>query len=226
MTLIAEDLLLLLLDDDKGTVTTSYPQTALGGALLIELAASGAVEVEEKKGLWRTARVRATDPSPITDPLLRAAYDVVAEKPRGAQELVDRLGKGVQGQLADRLVDRGLLECRKSRVLGLFPRTRWPATDSTHEEEVRRAITATLVQGQDPDERTGALIALLHAVDKAHRVVDHRGLSSREVRKRAKEVSEGAWAAQAVRDAIAASTAAVAAVVAATAATTAATSGS
>jgi hypothetical protein len=37
MTLISEDLLLLLLDDDSGSLTgTAYPQTALGGALLIE----------------------------------------------------------------------------------------------------------------------------------------------------------------------------------------------
>ena len=68
--------------------------------------------------------------------------------------------------------------------------------------------------GAEPDQRTGALIALLSAIDKAHKVVDHEGMSSRDVRKRAKQISEGAWAAKAVRDAIAASTAAIAAVAA------------
>lgn len=215
MTLIAEDLLLLLLDDDSGRLTgTSYPQTVLGGALLVELALTGAVDVGEKQGFWRTAKVEARGTLPV-DPLLRSSYDVVAEKPRSAQDLVNRLGKGARDALADRLVERGMLERVEGRVLGLFPTTRWPAADSAHEEEVRRALATVLVEGEQPDDRTGALVALLSAIDKAHRVVDGpRG----PVRRRAKEIATGDWAAKAVRDAIQASTAAVTA--AATAAAT------
>jgi len=222
MTLIAEDLLLLMLDDDKGTLTgTSYPQPALGGALLIELALTGAVEVEEKTSMWKSAKVRAIPDARPEDPVLGGGYDLVAEKPRSAQDLVGRLGKGLQDQLAARLVERGVLQRHEDKVLGLFPRKRWPAVDSRQEDDVRRALTAALVQGMVPDDRTGALIALLSSIDKAHKVVDHQGLSSREVRKRAKEISEGAWAAKAVRDAIAAANAAVmAAVTASTAAAT------
>ncbi len=225
-TLIAEDLLLLLLDDDKGTVTaTSYVHTILGGGVLIELAVSGAVEVGEKEGFWKTAKVRARlDASPV-DPVLVAALAVIAEKERGAQDLVNRLGKDLKETLTARLEERGILERREGKVLGLFPRTTWPSVDSTHELAVRRAIEASLLQGVTPDERTGALIALLHAIGQAHKVIDRQGLPAREVRARAKEISEGAWAAKAVKDAIAASVAATtAAVTAATSA--AATSGS
>lgn len=217
--MIAEDLLLLLLDDEDGRLTvTSYPETVLGGALLVELAIIGAVEVEEKTSAWRSAKVRTTGEAP-SDPVLRAAYDMVGEKARTASDLVTRLGKGTKTALADRLAARGILERREDRVLGLFPRTRWPAVDSTHEEAVRRGLAAVLVQGVEPDERTGALVALLSAIDKPHKVVDHRGLSSGDVRKRAKRIGEGDWAAKAVRDAVAASTAAItAAIVASTAA--------
>ena len=42
MSLIAEDMLLLLLDDEKGTIVgTSHLQIVLGGAMLIELATTG-----------------------------------------------------------------------------------------------------------------------------------------------------------------------------------------
>lgn len=212
-TLIAEDLFLLLLDDQKGTLSgVTSPDPVLGGSLLIELAMAGAVEVAEKTSMWKTARVQAVADSAPDDVLLRAAYDLVAEKPRAAQDLVTRLGKGLQPKLGERLADRGILERRDSKILGVFPRTRWPALDRTREEQVRSAVTAALVQGVQPDDRTGAVVALLNAVDKAHKVVDHEGLSSREVRKRAKEISEGAWAAKAVRDSISAATAAVAAV--------------
>jgi hypothetical protein len=148
----------------------------------------------------------------------------VTEKERSAQDLVNRLGKHLRDTLAERLVERGILERVDDRVLGLFPRKRWPSVDSAHEEEVRRELTGALVHGLTPTQRTGALVALLSAIDKAHKVVDRQGLPVREVRSRAKEIGQGDWAATAVKDAIAASTAAVAAAV--TASTVAASSGS
>ena len=224
VTLIAEDLLLLLLDDDSGKLTgTAYPQTALGGALLIELALTGAVEVEEKVKVWRSTKVHPVAGRAPEDPVLRAGYDTVGAKTRGAQELVERLGKGVQDQLAGRLVERGVLQRVDGRTLGVFPRKRWPIIDPTRKQEVRRNLIAALVQGVEPDERTAALVALLSSIDKAHKMVDHEGLPSKVVRKRAKEIAEGAWAAKAVKDAISAATAAVAAV--AVAASVGATSG-
>ena len=226
-TLIAEDLLLLLLDDDKGTVTsTSYVHTILGGGVLIDLATSGAVEVGEKEGFWKTAKVRPRPDASPDDPVLVAALAVIAEKERGAQDLVNRLGKDLKETLTARLEQRGILERREGKVLGLFPRTTWPSVDSTHEQAVRRAIESSLLQGVTPDERTGALDRAPprhRPGPQGHRPSGPAG--SARCRARAKEISEGAWAAKAVKDAIAASIAATtAAVTAATSA--AATSGS
>jgi hypothetical protein len=226
MSLIAEDMLLLLLDDEKGTIVgTSHLQIVLGGAMLIELATTGTVIVEEKKGMWKSAKVRVQPGSLPDDVLLRRAADAVAEKERSGQDLVTRLGKGVQDELLGRLEQRGVLERKEDKVLGLFPRRRWPTVDSTHEDAVRRQLTAALVQGVQPDQHTACLIALLAAIDRAHKVVDRDGLPAGQVRKRAKEIAQGEWAAKAVKDAISASTAAVAAGVAA-ATTAATTSGS
>jgi hypothetical protein len=218
--LLAEDLLLLLLDADKGTWSSTAPiQTVLGGAVLADLALSEHVTVAEKTSAWKSAKVQASgSASPPADPVLREALATVAEKERSASDLVDRLGKGLKDRLADRLVERGILERRDAKVLGLFPRTTWPEADASHEQEVRRALTAVLVQGADPDPRTGALIAVLSAIDRPHKAVDHSGMPARQVKKRAKEVAKGEWAAKAVRDAISASTASIVAVVAATSA--------
>lgn len=222
MTLIAEDLLLLMLDDEKGTFSgTSYLQTVLGGALLIELASTGHVTVEEKTSIWKSAKVHAEAGASVDDQVLRDAIATISEKERSATDLVDRLGKGLKDKLADRLVERGILDRQDSKVLGLFPRKRWPARDSSHENSVRVSLTAVLVQGAEPDARTGALVALLSAIDRAHKVVDHDGIPTGQVRKRAKEIAKGDWAAKAVKDAIMASNAAIMAAV--TASTTAAT---
>jgi hypothetical protein len=217
MTLIAEDLLLLLLDEESGKVGGSdSAEVALGGVVLAELAIIGAVTVEERTSRWKAPKVSVAGAVP-QDRVLADALEVVAQKDRAAQDLVARLGKGMVKTLGDRMAERGILERRQDRLLGMLPRTRWPAVDSSHEAEVRQALTAVLVQGTSPDDRTGALVAVLSAIDRAHKVVDHEGLSRREVKRRAKEVAEGAWAAKGVRDAIRATNGAVAAVVAATA---------
>jgi hypothetical protein len=218
VTLIAEDLLLLLLDDESGKPQTQQLQIALGGALLVELAVEGMVTIVETASLWRSAKVHPVEGARPGDPLLQSAWDTVREKERSAQGLVEKLGKGLSDRLCERLAARGLLERRDDKVLWLFPRTRWPARDTSYEDAVRRALTVILVDGGQPDPRTGALVALLHAVDRVAQTVPHEGTSEREVKKRAKEVSEGQWAAKAVKDAIAAATAAtVAAMTAVTA---------
>lgn len=221
-TLIAEDLLLLLLDDDSGTMAAASAERPLfGGAVLVELALAGLVEVEERRSVWHSAKVRPTgSATPPTDPLLSSALTTVREKPRSATELVQRLGKGVRDELLRRLEARGMVQRREEKVFGLFPYTRWPAADLAHERQVRVRLEGVLVHGLTPDPRTGALVALLHAVGQAHKVV-RADLSDREVKKRAKAIAEGDWAAKAVQDAVAAAvSAAVTATVAASAAAT------
>lgn len=219
--LIAEDLLLLLLDDEKGTMAATQHQPLLGGAVLIELALDGHVEVGAKHRLWRTTPVHVAAGAAPTDPELKAALALVAEKERHAQDLVGRLGKGARERLLERLVGRGILEKREGTVLRFFPHTTWPAADIAHERQVRARLQDVLVTGLEPDSRTAALVALLHAVGQAHKQVDRAGRSAGDVRRRAKQISEGAWAADAVTDAVQASQAAMtAAVLAATSAAT------
>jgi hypothetical protein len=208
VTLIAEDLLLLLLDDESGKPQTQQLQIALGGAVLVELAVGGMVEVVKAESLWRSAKVHPVEGARPEDPLLMSAWETVRERERSAQGLVEKLGKGLSDTLCTRLAERGILERRHDKMLGLFPRTRWPVRDTTHEEALRRELTVVLVDGDDPDPRTGALVALLYAVDRAHKTVPHEAVGDRDIKRRAKEVAEGQWAARAVKEAIAATTAA------------------
>src|SRR5690606_21262293 len=106
MTLIAEDLLLLLLDDESGAFAAGSDKRGpvLAGAVLAELALAGAVEIEAVTGLWKRTRVTVEDRAAVDDPVLLAALDEIDRKPRSPQDLVGRLGKRLPDELCDRLV--------------------------------------------------------------------------------------------------------------------------
>ncbi|MFW6776139.1 GOLPH3/VPS74 family protein [Nocardioides sp. CPCC 205120] len=203
MTLIAEDLLLLLLDDEDGTLLQqSFLDQALAGAVLAELAAERLVELGEERRWGAKPHVLPVRGARTDDLVLATALERVAEKPRDAQGLLHPLGKGLRDTLLERLAERGLLRREEGRVLGLFRRTTWPAVDSAHEEQVRDELEATLVHGRPAAPRAAALIGLLHAIGVVHRVVDREGVSASEVKRRAKAVAEGELASEAVGSAV------------------------
>ena len=211
MTLIAEDVLLLLLDDTKGTVSAwGNTDAVLGGAVLAELAAPGTRHgrrEEEHLAGREGARHRcgARRPRPRAR---RGARHHRREGPQAPAPWSTKIGKGLEDRLAAGLAERRILERRDGKRLGLVPRTTWPAADTSRDNQLRRTITVCLADGGRPDERTAALIALLWAVDEAHKAVaTNTATTKRQLKKRAKEIAEGQWAAKAVKDAVAAATA-------------------
>jgi hypothetical protein len=220
--LLAEDLLLLLTDDDSGKLLVSGTEVdvALGGAQLIELTLAGRVDLTgDDEG--RKGRLVVRDATRTTDPLLDEALDVVASKAgKKPDAVVGPLGKKLRDRLYTRLAEQGVLRSEHGKVLGVFPTTKWPAADAAHERQLRAGLEQALLTGLQPPERIAALVSLLHALRSVHKVVrpkDH-GLAKRDLDRRAKEIAEGDWGSAAVRKAVQAMTAATLAAV--TAATT------
>jgi hypothetical protein len=221
--LLAEDLLLLLTDDEAGTLLAPAPQVdvALGGAQLVELSIGGRVDIDGR------SRLRVLDASRTGNDLLdRALSTLQRREGKRPAAVVTELGKALREALYERLATAGYVRADHGRVLGLFPRTTWPAVSADREGALRRALTVALVDGGDPQPREAALISLLHALRVTSKVVDPRehGVRRRDLDRRAKAISQGSWGSDAVRKAIDASSAAVTAavagsVVAATAAT-------
>jgi hypothetical protein len=226
--LLAEDLLLLLTDDDTGRllVSGSEVDVALGGARLIELTMEGRVDLTGE-GEGRKGRLVVRDSTRLADPLLDEALDLVAAKQgKKPDTVVGPLGKKLRDRLYARLAEQGVLRSERGKVLGIFPTRKWPAADAAHERQLRAELEQALLIGLQPRERVAALVSLLHALGSVHKVVrpkDH-AVSKRDLDRRAKEIAEGDWGSAAVRKAIAAMAAATTAAV--TAATAASVSGS
>ncbi|MEU6646896.1 GPP34 family phosphoprotein [Saccharomonospora sp. NPDC046836] len=199
--LLVEDLMMLLLDDETGTPAAAGTlHYTLGGAVLVELALRGRVETEGGEGL-NGPKVLAVGDGSLSDPLLQSAYEKVAERPRRVQPLLLHIGGGLRKPVIDRLIERGLIRREKKRVLGVFPMTMLPAEDTGHEAELRRKIRAVLEDGESPDTRTGALIALLSssgALPALRPPIKWSG----KVYKRAKEIEKGHWGAEGVSTAV------------------------
>lgn len=208
--LIAEEFLLLCLDDDSGRrlVGSDKIDPALAAALLAELALRERIGVTaEDQGWLGRRRLTVTSLVPTDDTELdRALASVVANEGRRLRDLVSsssrrRISKGLRDRLLARLVAAGVLERRSGTLLGFLPTTSWPARDAGPEDEIRRRLHGALVVGTTPTERTVTLVALLQATGMLTKVLHPD--DPRSVKARAKALSEGDWAARAVKEAIA-----------------------
>jgi hypothetical protein len=209
MTLLAEDLLLLLVDDDTGKVVLDRTrlERALAGAVLVELALAGRLAPAPPGGSVTEGRIVVLDRRPTGNGLLDEALARLADKAHRPARAVEKLVKGLRQAILTRLVDAGFVREEHRRAMGVFPTTTWPAVRPEHEAELRSRLRAVLVDGQAPDARTQAVISLLTAVDavpKVLAVADRRALV-----RRARALAEGNWAATAVREAVDAVNAAV-----------------
>ena len=211
MTLIAEDLLLLLLDHESGkpVLDDTRLSRVLAGALLMELALDERISPATEGIATKGGRLVVRNSQPSGDQLLdRAVSTLNASKPMKPVRAVEKLQKGLRQDVLSRLASQGLVREERGRALGIFPTTHWPATDPAHEARLRAELSQVLVHGMEPTQRTAALASLLSAVDAVSKVVpsDDR----RAVKLRAKQIAEGEWAGVAVRKAIEAVNAAVA----------------
>ncbi|RSM39131.1 GPP34 family phosphoprotein [Actinoplanes sp. ATCC 53533] len=196
---LAEEFALLAYGDDGAPDTDNVRlDNGVGGSLLLELAISGRVGVEDKKVVVR-------DGTPTGDPLVDQALGRIAadEKPRRPAHWVKKFAKDTRKLALNRLVEQGVLTRQEDTVLLVFPRTRYPAPDGLEpvpETEARQRLIAA-VSGSGPVEpRTAALCALLAATNLDRKVF--RTLDRGRVKARLAEISAGDWAATAVKQTI------------------------
>ncbi len=203
MTLIAEDLFLLLVDDVTGKPivdSTKFPRV-LAGAVVLELAVEGCVRITAKGESFKAGRLEVTGSAP-SDPLLARAYALIGErngrlKP---QRVIEKLQRNLNKEVGSRLAQQGLVLERHDKVLGLFPTVSWPASELTRKNWARQGIGSAIVDGTTPAPEISALISLVSAIDAIPKVLP--GVDKKAAKKRAKEIAEGDWASSAVRKAV------------------------
>jgi hypothetical protein len=212
--LLSEALLLLLLDDEKGSpVHAGYAHEAgLAGAVLLDLLDAGALGE-------RDGKLVATGASPSA-PALAAAWSALGE-PRDAKKAlaaVLKAAKPIKATIAAPLVASGILDETRHKRLGLFETTRYPERDPSPELALRTELHAVLAAGQPPTDFIASLLGLLVPMKLVDRFVERHERTV--ARARAKHLADTGPVGDAVKAAVQRQIAGV------VAATTAATAGS
>lgn len=196
--LLVEDVLLLLFQPDSASIAgENILYYVLGGAVLTDLALIGRAEAEQR-GL--STRVEAIGDGVMPDALLDPVWSYLAEKPRGVQTVIAAVGPQLRAPVLDRLVTRGDLTRTKGKALGIFPTTKL-ALGSARRAALIERVRAALIDGETPDPRTAASIALLSAsgtLPQFHTEIPWSG----DVYARGKELERGDWGAAAASSAV------------------------
>jgi golgi phosphoprotein 3 len=214
---LSEQLLLLALKDEKGTIVSKASMAldfGLAGALLLEMTVDGRIDIQNGKLV-----IQNTTPSgdPLHDEVL-AVLTAKAGKLRPMKYWVPRLAskmKKLRHKIADRLVLSGILCREKKRILGIFPSVRYPTANPLPELEVREQLKRTVLESTSPSMETRMILNLVKACDLSDEVFgkDKRKQVKEQFKELGREPGDGEVVGKAISEAVAAVQAAVIAAV-------------
>ena len=163
---VAEELILILLDDEKGTLP-AIPQLTLhiivAGAALMDLAARGKVDNDAES-------VFVCDKSPTgIDYLDQVLTKIVGQdKERNVRFWINTIaddGAMIIDSSFDLLVERAILGVSQRKYLWIMKSRCYPTLDGTFERDVKRRIMNIVYSDDIPQSKDIVLIALLDAGD-------------------------------------------------------------
>lgn len=163
---LAEELLLITLDDESGTLLDSISpfkyHIAIAASLIMELTLKGKLDLDEKK-LFVVSSVDTGDP--ILD---QALAEIVAEKTSLATtEWLKRFatrGEDLSNQIMESLVAKGIMQLVDKRLFWVLRTRAYSATSGIEEREVKARIMLLLNSDEIPDPNDILLVGLLKAV--------------------------------------------------------------
>ncbi len=162
MMTFAEEILLLLLDDQDGTfvpVPEWSMQCALAGAVLMDLALANRIDTDLNSLVLVDKQPTGDD---LLDPTLeRIAGDSGAHDARYWVELVAAEADDIRDRALARLVERGVLSREENRFLWVFQSRRYPLIDGKAEREVKLRLMGVLFSDEIPDPRDIVILSLV-----------------------------------------------------------------
>jgi Golgi phosphoprotein 3 len=204
-----EEILLLALDDQKGTPSSGgFFANAMGGAILAELAMNGSITIAGDKGKKVSVLRRVRLDDPILDECLALVTD--AKKPKKAKDWVMKFAglKDLKNRAARQLVVKGVLTEETGSVLKIFKRTIYPEVDGGPEKDLReRMKKAIFTSTTELESRTVIIVTLAQAANMLNGIFPKKKLKERK--QRLEKLTSGQLAGKATKEAVEAVQAAI-----------------
>lgn len=164
MLTFAEEIMLLILDDDGSFLPTrgGAVEYILAGAVLMDLAFANRIDTDLE-------HLTCLDTTPTGNPILDQALAHIANssQPKDTRGWIETLAgqdtTEIRQQALASLIERGILESQDRKFLWVFRARRYPTIDGRVEREVRLRISDVLLSDDIPDPRDVAMICLVDA---------------------------------------------------------------
>lgn len=175
----AQDLILLALNDETGAfhrMTEINFNLALVGALFMDLAEQGRIDIDQEKLL-----VINKEPTGDEFPDLCLKLIAEADLNSSTSDLIRAVYNGIprlKDHLLASLVNKGIVREQDEKILWVFHTRRYPVVDDSEEQEVLTRIRSVIIEGQEPKPRDTVLIALLCVCDLIDKVFSKEELNA------------------------------------------------
>lgn len=162
MLTFAEEILLLMLDDDSGKVEHADPlaiKYALGGSILMELAVKSKIEADEEN-------LKVVDPSPTGIEILDKYLSAISEAKDNKNtsywiNYLSLCSEEIQQMALETLINKGILKEVEEKILWVFETRRYPMIHEEEEKEVKKRIVDLIYTDEMPSPRDVVLISLV-----------------------------------------------------------------
>lgn len=169
---LAEELVLIALDDESGSLLSLPPfslEVAMAASLLMELELASRIDSDAQK-------VFVISPKPTGKAILDEPLEEIVAEGRQLPTSVwlRRLaapGPVLRERVIAGLVDHGVLQSVEKRLLWVFKTRVYPPTSGIEEREVKSRVMTLLNNDEIPDTRDALLIGLLRATGIMYRLL-------------------------------------------------------
>jgi Golgi phosphoprotein 3 (GPP34) len=198
MARIAEDLLLLLLDNASAqpALDRARRERVLSAAVLLDLAHAcrirPAVDSEPVEA-GRLVVLRGPDPA---DPVLTPALNLLLRRPITPAMAIAKLRRATSEAALWQLERSGHIQQVRLQANGFRRPRAWPLIDRTRVNQIRAAMMSTLFDHHKPDPATASIITLLYTIDGLRAVLSLNDRGWEWVLRRAGDIASGSWVSE------------------------------
>ena len=182
---IYQQLLLLLLKDEKGTIFSGvFYQQALAGTFIADLLLTGHIEITEQR---KSKRIKLLNASPTGDDLLDECIQKLqnARRPASLQTWVSRFSaiKKMKHRAAEGLCRSGILSMKEDTILLLFKRKIYPEINPVPEQKIMDRLYQAIFTDRDEIEpETIILLAICKSADILGKIFDKKEIKAKKKR--------------------------------------------